>query len=623
MRIASVRIQRFRCLYDVTVEFDNLTVLIGPNGSGKSSVLHALNWFFGGDPLEPEDLSGCEPDATASVSVTFSDLSDADRNALESYGTGETATFWRTWSEQDGLKLTGRGVAFPPFEVIRANLSQVDLRKAYGDFRASNPDLGLPPVTSGPAARDAMKAWEVDNQGHLEAATTSATHLFGFVGGPRLAGRFDFVFVPAVFDAEQQTRDARGTLLARLLERSTANKGRIDERFGKLNEAVSSQIRQIFEEEHTGALHMLAERVTVALQTYVEDASISLQMRSPEYKVPSLSVDMRVTDGGVETDVGRQGHGFQRALLIATLQELALVETEHEPPGIFLAIEEPELYQHPAQARHFEGVLAALASHEERVIQVALATHSPYFIDPSQYVRLRRFRKRRGLVGYPTAEVTSASVVGVATRLAGIVNESEVARRMNTTLRRTLSEAVFAQAVLVVEGVSDSALLAGIADRDGGFDGAGIAIVQANGKTHLPIVWAILAELGIPTYTVFDADRGSEARMRQAGKSEDDIRDVVKETVRRNRMLLRLLGATEEDWPATCAGTAYAVFGDTPETEFETTWPTMMAMVRALASEAGDKRDKPEDAYRQATREVGGEVPEFGRRVVEGVKALR
>ena len=80
----------------------------------------------------------------------------------------------------------------------------------------------------------------------------------------------------------------------------------------------------------------------------------------------------------------------------------------------------------------------------------------------------------------------------------GLVDASEVAWRTSTTLRRTLSEAVFAQAVLIVEGVSDAALLEGVADRDGGFDGAGIAIVQANGKTTMPMVWAILAELGIP-----------------------------------------------------------------------------------------------------------------------------
>lgn len=46
MRIARIRIKNFRCLEDVTVEFDDVTTLIGPNGVGKSTVLHALDWCF-------------------------------------------------------------------------------------------------------------------------------------------------------------------------------------------------------------------------------------------------------------------------------------------------------------------------------------------------------------------------------------------------------------------------------------------------------------------------------------------------------------------------------------------------------------------------------------------------
>ena len=92
MRIASVHIERFRCLYDLTADFDDLTVLIGANGSGKSSVLRALDWFFNGGLLELDDVSGQDADATVSVSVTFSDLSAADRTAL---GIAEPPRFGR------------------------------------------------------------------------------------------------------------------------------------------------------------------------------------------------------------------------------------------------------------------------------------------------------------------------------------------------------------------------------------------------------------------------------------------------------------------------------------------------------------------------------------------------
>lgn len=141
--------------------------------------------------------------------------------------------------------------------------------------------------------------------------------------------------------------------------------------------------------------------------------------------------------------------------------------------------------------------------------------HSPFFVDPAHYERLRRFRKRRGSRPYPTAEVTAARIAGVAERLRGIADERDVTRRLDITLRRTLSEAVFAQAVL--------------------------------------------EELGIATFTVFDADLGKAARMRVDGKREVDIEGATREAARWNRILLRLHGAREEDWPPTRVEATYAV----------------------------------------------------------------
>ena len=45
--IRSVHIENFRCLRDVTLELEPLTVLVGPNASGKSAILQAL------DPTTP------------------------------------------------------------------------------------------------------------------------------------------------------------------------------------------------------------------------------------------------------------------------------------------------------------------------------------------------------------------------------------------------------------------------------------------------------------------------------------------------------------------------------------------------------------------------------------------
>jgi putative ATP-dependent endonuclease of the OLD family len=65
-----------------------------------------------------------------------------------------------------------------------------------------------------------------------------------------------------------------------------------------------------------------------------------------------------VSDHDLDTQVERQGHGFQRAFVIAALKLLADTGRDHESPGVIcLAIEEPELYQHPLQARVFASVL--------------------------------------------------------------------------------------------------------------------------------------------------------------------------------------------------------------------------------------------------------------------------
>ena len=371
MRIEKVRIENYRCLHSLKMEFDEITVLIGANSTGKSSVLKALGWFFEGGELEPEDVCGQTPGAKVSVSVSFCDLTQADRNALGTYATGETATFWRTWSAEDGVKLTGRAMAYRPFEQVREHQKANDLKKAYTQLRKDNPSMGLPAVTSRDAAMEAMRKWESENADKLESATSSATHLFGISGQARLAGRFDYVFVPAVSDAEEQTRHARGTLMEQVFSRSVAGTGQVKERLREIHEETTKRVDAVLREEHGDALEELSDQFTGALQEYVPTGQISFQPQPPDIRMPSMQVSVRVADSGLETDVGRQGHGFQRALLMTAVQVLARVGDGGEAPALFLAIEEPELYQHPAQARHFAGTLAELPRAGEGAIQVA------------------------------------------------------------------------------------------------------------------------------------------------------------------------------------------------------------------------------------------------------------
>ena len=120
MRLATVRIESYRCLADVSIDLDDVTVLVGANGSGKSTLLPGLECFFGGGALLRDDIFRHEPGATVRISATFEDFTGVDREALGRYALGDTAIFSRSWSEAGGEKLTGRAFTYPPFDEIRA-----------------------------------------------------------------------------------------------------------------------------------------------------------------------------------------------------------------------------------------------------------------------------------------------------------------------------------------------------------------------------------------------------------------------------------------------------------------------------------------------------------------------
>lgn len=171
VRIEKVSIENYRCLQSLDLEIDDLTVLIGANSTGKSSVLRALRWFFDGGDLEPEDVCGMKDEATVSVTVTFGDLTPKDRGALAPYGERDSATFRRTWSAKDGGKLTGRAMAYPPFEEVRNHEKAADLKKAYGQLRKDSPGMGLP-SSSRPPLRPRTCSAPWGSPSSVDASTT-------------------------------------------------------------------------------------------------------------------------------------------------------------------------------------------------------------------------------------------------------------------------------------------------------------------------------------------------------------------------------------------------------------------------------------------------------------------
>jgi putative ATP-dependent endonuclease of the OLD family len=619
MKLRAVHVKNYRCLADVSVDMTDLTILLGPNSAGKSSLLHALAFFFEGDELEPADVFG-GGDQSISVECTFDDVNDADRAALGPYAAGTQVVLRRSWKPGDEQKLTGRGRRSPAFGEVRTKSGR-ERTAAYKVIREQHADLGLPPATTISAVDQAMLTFEQENPTRCDIVDDEdASQLFGYksVGKSKLADRFPFVFVPAISDAASEAVEKRGSLLSRLLtavaeQRATANEGL---------KAIETEARTKYEAaistSHGPVLEDLGRRLSQQIRRYVPSAEIRLEPSAAGFSIEPPRVEVRGGEEQELTDLGRQGHGFQRAFVISVLEYLADAGATSESsnkPTLFLAIEEPELYQHPPRARHFFRTLATIA--DSMVVQVCYATHSPYFVSPERFDSLRIFRREDGAENSRDASVTAASLAIVTNKLPNTETADP-----RTYLARTLSaqfrEGFFAKCVLLVEGPTDVAIFETAAEilELGSPASEGISIIPVGGKGSQPIALAILSALGIPTFCVFDGD--ANATDDTACPTCGRVKSQRTSAVAANRRILAALEVSETDFPDTTVGTTWACF----HTEIEDAIEGLPTLLSEVKNEMGWKGKSPE-VYAEAVRRVGAEaLPDEVKQILEHTRVL-
>jgi ATP-dependent endonuclease of the OLD family-like protein len=615
MKIQSVRIKNFRTLKDVSIPFDSVTTFIGPNGAGKSTVLRALDWFFNGKPgsLNEKDCSFGAIDEDIEVQITFSDLTEKDREALGKYAPEGAATFtaWKRQSPDGSDILSANAKGFPDFNAIKAAGNATAKKDLYALLRRDRPDLELPAATSGAAVEQAMTAWEANHTDQLvDAPEALQTNFFGFNSNGKMSGLFDFVLVTADLRASEESIDGKSSIIGRILERSI-DRAAADEEIAKIVEESRAKQQQVYEEKFKEQLDGVTAQLNEVVASYSPGRSVTVSPADVELKAPKTTFEVAVLDGTNETAVERQGHGFQRTILISALQLLAQSGAASAEGVICLAIEEPELFQHPIQAQAFAKVLRSLAEDADKRIQVTYATHSPYFLEARHFDQVRRLT--RSTDETPVVSVNYATVADVKAKLNGILAADTVDRQLDGIVANQLAVALFAHRAFLVEGTTESSVFYGIGDKTslGSLEAAGVSIVPVGGKTSIPLVHAILASIGIPVYALFDADGGFEARAQANGKAQDKIDAERKTHVAANRMVLKYFGRAEEDFPSAIVADEVAIFEDHLEAFLSTNWTEWATACASVEAAAGISLAKNQLAYRTATLRAEGEVPEM------------
>jgi putative ATP-dependent endonuclease of OLD family len=620
MKIQSVHIKNFRTLKDVAIPFDSVTTFIGPNGTGKSTVLRALDWFFNGKPgsLTEKDCSFGAIDEDIEVQVTFADLTEKDRNELGKYAPAGVTTFtaWKLRSSSGAETLSANSKSYAPFSDIRSKGSAAEKKAAYNELRTADPSIGLPTWSSFDAANQLMTTWEAGHTEQLvEAPESLQTNFFGFNSGGKMSGLFDFVLVTADLRASEESMDGKSSIIGRILERSV-DRAAADEEIAKIVEESREKQQKVYEDKFKGQLETITAQLNDVVKSYSPGRTVTVSPAEVELKAPRTTFDVAVLDGKTETAVERQGHGFQRTLLISALQLLAQSGAASAEGVICLAIEEPELYQHPIQAQTFAKVLRALAENTGKRIQVTYATHSPYFLEARHFDQVRRLTRSSDET--PVVTVHFATVTDVKAKLNGVQDAGTVDRQLDGIVVNQLAVALFAHRAFLVEGTTESSVFYGIGDKAslGSLEAAGVSIVPVGGKTSIPLAHAILTSIGIPVYALFDADGGFEARAKASGKAQDKVDAERKTHVAANRMALKYFGRAEEDFPSAVVAADVAIFEDHLETFLSANWPDWIQACNDVADAAGINLAKNQLAYRAATLRAEGAVPEMLKQIL-------
>lgn len=523
MKIKSVRIRNFRSIKEQTVELDDYTCFVGANGAGKSNVLHALNVFFGESDipgldtrvLGEEDFHAKNTSEPVEITLTFSDLSPEAKQDLEHYVRHDQlvvsvearfdAVTGKAEVKQFGRRMVIKDFA-PFFEAEKAGKKVAELKELYSKVREQFSDLASPGTKD--AMIQSLRTYEEEHPDRCEELP-SGDEFYGVAKGRNhLEKHIQWVYVPAVKDASSEQAEAKATALGKLLARTVRSKVNFKDPLDAIRKEMQEKYGKILAESQE-QLTEISEALRKRLMEWAHrDATLRLKWhQDPEkaVRVDEPFAQAILGEAGFEGELTRFGHGLQRSFLLALLQELSGGDVENGPQ-LILGCEEPELYQHPPQARHLHNLLLSLG---EQNSQMLVATHSPYFVSGQGFETVRMVRKSNGI-----SSITWTTHGEVSDRIAQVQGEKPIKAagqlaKIHQALQPGLSEMFFASRIVFVEGLEDTAYLTTylhLMNLWHEYRRLGCHLIPTDGKSEMLQPLAVAGCLQIPAFVVFDSD---------------------------------------------------------------------------------------------------------------------
>lgn len=552
MRLETLEIKNYRGFSNTTISFGKYTSLVGPNGAGKSTVLMALNVLFRNKSdvstdvqiLTQEDFHNKDTSNPIEIRGTFTDLTDEAKQTLQHYVRNDKLIFSAraVWNEgklhaeveQWGARL---GIAEFKlfFEAHKANKGAAELNQIFSELQRQYPDI--PNARSKDDKAETLRTFESEHS-DLLVPIDSEDQFYGFQGSGKLEPYFQWVYIPALKDAAGEQEESKNTAFGKLLERTIRTQVNFVEQLTPLKEELRTKYEAILRAQDS-VLGDVSNELQTLLQEWAHpDAKVKLSWNFDPSKSLKVDAPMAKAEVGEKRflgDIRRMGHGLQRAFIVSVLQLLAKSK-QGEVPTLLLGFEEPEVYQHPPQARHLAKLLEDMEN-----TQVVITTHSPYFISGKGVENIRLVRWKDVADCSVVSHLTLAKLSNCIGNAVGgrPAEPSSCMATIQQIMQPSLNELYFSGLAILVEGVEDVAFISTQVELMGKmmeFKRRGCHFIACGGKNSMSRPLAIAKELSIPYFVVFDGDSDKNAN-----------EDVRKSNSRDNMCLLNLCSVSGID----------------------------------------------------------------------------
>lgn len=444
MFIEKITVRGYRSIHDQTVVLGRLNYFVGRNNAGKTNLISALRFLLEGSKLTEDDF-----------------YREGDQQAANVY--------------------------------VSATIA--DVEEAIGQLNTTNQTKLRPLVRNGKLVIQKI-ATKTELKPSIQVQKSDDVTDWGTPTGIDAAIKALFPTVIPIETFKDPSEDL-GTKSTSTLQKliKTASES-VASHIGDLQRALGDIDRKLNIQDEGDSraeeIVRIEQHVNEKLEDFLAGRKIRLQFDLPEVSEFTAKASIKLgTDDRGWFDTSQQGQGFQRLMVFGLLTVLSERVAQDQNPMLIL-FEEPESFLHPNLQRQLAKALEVLSERH----QILAVTHSPVFVhDTASLERVHR-----------TCSSGQGSVYHCCRdHDFGQLRENKLLHAFS--LQNT-AEYLFADEIVVVEGVSDQTILGAVFQEcpPVGLPAVERAIVEVNGKDAVKDWVMAFRSLGLPTRAVVDLD---------------------------------------------------------------------------------------------------------------------